>query len=335
MKGMEKKVFTLEDGTTRTETDTEYMQRTFDIAAAMAQFCSLDFVEGGGIYTELVDEKVYFPYLLMKKKNYVGLMYEGNASKPKKIDMKGVDIVKRSVCAFVQQAASSLIPPLMYHRSEDMAAQNLQKHINRLMNDEVPLDDYVHFTKMSAFYKGQDGGANLPQVRVRDAQFKRNPGSEAKPGDYVAFIATEVKGKDPNKLKVADHVEDAEYAKQHNIKPDRHYILSKKLRNLVHKLLQFTSIDCDKMLEEPLRTLENRVMGIQDISKFFGAPLGSAPLGSAPSGSAPSAPFSKESGGGWKRKAEQSIPTESKAQKKARLEKEAQKTASAMSKFFK
>jgi DNA polymerase elongation subunit (family B) len=287
------------------ESDVDMMKRVFALATAMGKYCSKMFRDAGGEFTDLEFEKVYFPYLLMAKKNYIGLMFDADEGpeEPKKIDMKGIEIVKRSVCAFVQQTAASLIPALMFHRSEDMAAQNLYTHIQRLMTNQVPLEDFIHYTKMSANYK--NGGETLPQVRVRDAMAKRNPGSEPQPGDYAAYIAYEVKGKDPSLLKVADHVEHPDFMEKNGMKPDRWFILSNKLRNLVYKILQFTRVDVDKMLEEPLGTLKRQVMGIVDMRSFSQNPV--VPVIEKPD---------------WKRKAGTVSQEQTKALKKRRLEEE-------------
>ncbi len=45
-------------------------------------------------------EKVYFPYLLMNKKRYAGMLWT-KPTKPDKMDCKGIETVRRDNCALV------------------------------------------------------------------------------------------------------------------------------------------------------------------------------------------------------------------------------------------
>jgi DNA polymerase delta subunit 1 len=47
-------------------------------------------------------EKVYFPYLLMNKKRYAGLLWT-NSDKYDKMDAKGLETVRRDNCLLVRQ----------------------------------------------------------------------------------------------------------------------------------------------------------------------------------------------------------------------------------------
>ena len=45
-------------------------------------------------------EKVYFPYLLMNKKRYAGMLWT-KPERPDKMDCKGIETVRRDNCALV------------------------------------------------------------------------------------------------------------------------------------------------------------------------------------------------------------------------------------------
>lgn len=47
-------------------------------------------------------EKVYFPYLLMNKKRYAGMLWT-KPSGPDKMDCKGIETVRRDNCALVAE----------------------------------------------------------------------------------------------------------------------------------------------------------------------------------------------------------------------------------------
>ena len=64
-------------------------------------------------------EKVYFPYLLMNKKRYAGMLWT-NPNKPDKMDCKGIETVRRDNCALVatvvQRSLDILLKDLISQR---------------------------------------------------------------------------------------------------------------------------------------------------------------------------------------------------------------------------
>ena len=63
-------------------------------------------------------EKVYFPYLLMNKKRYAGMLWT-KPSKPDKMDCKGIETVRRDNCALVAQVVQRTLDHLL----KDLIAQ--------------------------------------------------------------------------------------------------------------------------------------------------------------------------------------------------------------------
>ena len=57
-------------------------------------------------------EKVYFPYLLMNKKRYAGMLWT-KPSKPDKMDCKGIETVRRDNCALVAEIVQTTLDILL------------------------------------------------------------------------------------------------------------------------------------------------------------------------------------------------------------------------------
>lgn len=92
-------------------------------------------------------EKVYMPYLLLRKKNYVGLMWT-NAKKYKKIDAKGIKTARRDTIPLVKVMLDEIINLLMFNSSLDM--KDVEKCIIDLLKKNMLLlkpadtpDDYM------------------------------------------------------------------------------------------------------------------------------------------------------------------------------------------------
>ena len=67
-------------------------------------------------------EKVYFPYLLMNKKRYAGMLWT-KPTKPDKMDCKGIETVRRDNCALVAETVQTTLDILL----KDLIKQREQK----------------------------------------------------------------------------------------------------------------------------------------------------------------------------------------------------------------
>jgi len=72
-----------------------------------------------------------------------------------------------------------------------------------------------------------------PAYHVRDAMWRRNPGSEPRPGDRVSFVYV----KRPN-TKACECAEDPAYAAEVGLEVDRHYYFRNRMKEPVEKLLK-------------------------------------------------------------------------------------------------
>jgi len=69
---------------------------------------------------QLEFEKVYFPYLLMNKKRYAGLVWT-NPDKYDKMDCKGLETVRRDNCLLVRKMISTCLNKILIDRDVDGA----------------------------------------------------------------------------------------------------------------------------------------------------------------------------------------------------------------------
>ena len=67
-------------------------------------------------------EKVYYPYLLMNKKRYAGLLWEDTKAY-KKMDCKGIETVRRDFCGLVKDVVETSLKAILIHKNPDMAVQ--------------------------------------------------------------------------------------------------------------------------------------------------------------------------------------------------------------------
>jgi DNA polymerase delta subunit 1 len=188
-------------------------------------------------------EKVYCPYFLYSKKRYAAKMYEG-ASDPKtgqpilkedgtrlvkfkKIDVKGLQVVRRDTCMYVRKTLKQLLN-LVLESNDPRPAIEYARHCGKeLLAGKVDVLDLTMSKQLGADYKTRQ-----PHVEVRNKIRKRAPGSEPQNGDRVAFLIP----KGPGLL--CDKAEDPSHVRDHNVPVDFYYYFDHQLQKPVCDLLE-------------------------------------------------------------------------------------------------
>ena len=174
-------------------------------------------------------EKVYCPYFLYSKKRYAAKMYEkkGDAVVFKKIDVKGLQVVRRDTCAYVRGVLKELLNLVLNSEDPRPAIEYARESAKKLLKGKVDPKDLTMSKQLSAEYK-----TRVPHVEVRNKIRARAPGSEPQNGDRVAFLVT----KGPGLL--CDKAEDPVWVAEHNVPIDYLYYFDHQLQKPVCDLLE-------------------------------------------------------------------------------------------------
>jgi DNA polymerase delta subunit 1 len=218
-------------------------------------------------------EKIYEPYLLMGKKRYAGNMYtrdkNGNVVFDY-MDAKGIELVRRDNCPHAKDVQAKVLDALMNHIDPEKAVMHLESHLQRIVNDEIPFEQYIMSKSLRKSYKNDD----LVHVRVVKKIAKRTPGREPQPGDRVPYVLVEV---NDEKAKASDRAEDPGYAQEHNIKVDRLYYVEHQIEKSVCALLNLAvPFRPEDIFIKPKAALLRQRRKIKDISLFMCAKPSSA-----------------------------------------------------------
>jgi hypothetical protein len=174
-------------------------------------------------------EKVYCPYFLYSKKRYAAKMYEkkGDAVVFKKIDVKGLQVVRRDTCMYVRGVLKQLLNLVLNSEDPRPAIDYARESAKRLLKGKVDPKELTMSKQLGADYK-----TRVPHVEVRDKIRKRAPGSEPQNGDRVAFLITKVPGL------LCDKAEDPSWVTDNNIPLDYVYYFEHQLVKPVCDLLE-------------------------------------------------------------------------------------------------
>lgn len=180
---------------------------------------------------ELELEKVYCPYFLYSKKRYAAKMYEkkGDAVVFKKIDIKGLQVVRRDTCPYVRESLKKLLEMILDSDDPQPAIKYAKDASEDLLKGKVPNEKLLMSKQLGSDYKSK-----MPHVAVRDKIRKRAPGSEPQQGDRVSFLV--VQGLKNDLL--ADKAEDPAWVVEHGLKIDYKYYFTNQFKKPVSDLLE-------------------------------------------------------------------------------------------------
>ena len=177
-------------------------------------------------------EKVYCPYFLYSKKRYAAKMYEKNKNGEiafKKIDVKGLQVVRRDSCQYVRETLKSLLNMILESDDPRPPVEFAKAAAKSLTGGEVPTDKLMMSKQLASSYK-----VKMPHVEVRDKIKKRTPGSEPQQGDRVQFVIVE----GSKNAKMYEKAEDPAWVAENGIKIDYQYYFTNQLKKPVCDLLE-------------------------------------------------------------------------------------------------
>ena len=175
-------------------------------------------------------EKVYCPYFLYSKKRYAAKMYEKNKLGViafKKIDVKGLQVVRRDSCPFVRETLKKLLGMVLESSDPRPVIEAAREAARDLMNGKVPMEKLLMSKQLAADYK-----VKMAHVEVRDKIRARAPGSEPQQGDRVPFVIVKGSGK------MYEKAEDPAWVREKGIPIDYDYYFSNQFKKPVQDLLE-------------------------------------------------------------------------------------------------
>jgi DNA polymerase delta subunit 1 len=174
-------------------------------------------------------EKVYCPYFLYSKKRYAAKMYEkkGDAVIFKKIDVKGLQVVRRDSCPFVRETLRKLLDMILDSSDPRPVIDAARESARNLMNGKVPIEKLLMSKQLGSSYK-----VPMAHVSVRNKIRARAPGSEPQQGDRVSFVIANGPGK------MHEKAEDPSWVIDKMIPLDYQYYFTNQLKKPVQDLLE-------------------------------------------------------------------------------------------------
>lgn len=232
------------------------MPRVFQVAEDMSKRASALFKAPN----KLEFEKVYYPYLLIGKKNYVGMKYEGSPTKEPKMDAKGIEIVRRDKIAILRNTLKDILYLSLQLRDFTKAFALLEELLQKFVTGSITVEDVVTSKSLKSCYKSD----KQPQLIVVRKMMKRKAFGVPRVGDRVPYVILE-NSAEPNMSMRAEH---PEYAKRNGLKLDRLYYLQ-LVETALLRVLQYFPLPMEALFAQAKADLFRRVRQITPVTRFL------------------------------------------------------------------
>lgn len=205
---------------------TKNLQESMDMARKAA-----DVITASGRKAHRIEyEKTFFPFALFCRKRYVGMMYEDDATKKPKRKSMGIAVKRRDNAPIVKDVFGGALDILMEERDIRKAQRYVQDMLVKILKNEIPLDKFIITKQLRDDYKipGQ-----IAHRVLADRMSERDPGNKPQVGDRLAYIY--VAERKDNK-KQGDKIEQVDYVREHNLKPDTEFYITNQIQNPVAQM---------------------------------------------------------------------------------------------------
>jgi DNA polymerase delta subunit 1 len=174
-------------------------------------------------------EKTFFPFILFCRKRYMGLKYEDDPTKCKRVGM-GIALKRRDNAPIVKDIFGGALDILMEERSLKNAQNFVKDMLVQVMQNKMPLDKFVITKQLRDDYKNP---GQIAHRVLADRMEERDAGNAPQVGDRLAYIYV---AENAGRTKQGDRIEHIDYVKSKGLHPDTIFYVKNQIQNPVAQL---------------------------------------------------------------------------------------------------
>ena len=186
---------------------------------------------------DLEYEKTFYPWILLSKKRYVGILYEDNPDKGK-MKYMGIVLKRRDNAPIVKDIYGNIVNIIMTERSITKSIKFLNECLGKLINCEYPIEKLLVTKSLRGYYKNPKQIAHkvlAERIGLRDSGNKPSSGDRM----YYAYIVHSNK-----KALQGEKIETPDYIKANKLELDYSHYISNQI---MKPLLQLYALDLENM----------------------------------------------------------------------------------------
>jgi len=188
---------------------------------------------------DLEYEKTFWPFLLLSKKRYDGMLYEEDPEKCKLKSMGNV-LKRRDNAPIVKDIYGGVVGILMKDKNLPKSIKFVHECLNNMINEKYSIEKLLVTKSLRGYYKNPNQIAHkvlAERIGLREA------GNKPGPGDRINYAYI----KNPNKKALqGEKIETPEFIKQNNLELDYGHYISNQI---MKPLLQLYALELENMNE--------------------------------------------------------------------------------------
>lgn len=186
---------------------------------------------------ELEFEKIFKRFLPLTKKRYAAWSFlPAGDGWEDKIETKGIETVRRDWCGLVGKTVGRVLEIILKENDRKKAIKYFQGVTEKLLNNEIPVEDLVITKTMTKKPKNYEGVQ--PHIEVVKKMRDRNPADVPGVGDRIGFVI--VKGTQM----LSKRAEDPDYVREKGLQIDSNYYIETQLLSPLERV--FGALDVSK-----------------------------------------------------------------------------------------
>jgi DNA polymerase, archaea type len=190
---------------------------------------------------DLKFEKIFKTFLIEAKKRYAGWAFYRDGDKwVDKIEMKGIETVRRDWCDVVSQTMLEVLNTILKERNISKASKHVREVIDSIAKGSMPLEKLTIIKGVTKEIKAYDGVQ--PHVELAKKMMQRDK-SKSLVGERLGYVI--IKG---NQL-VSKRAEDPEFVKENNLQVDPEYYIYNQLLPPLERIFEVCGISSSELIE--------------------------------------------------------------------------------------
>ena len=188
---------------------------------------------------DLEYEKTFYPWILLSKKRYVGILYEDNPDKGK-MKYMGIVLKRRDNAPLVKDIYGGIVNIIMTEKSISKSVKFLNECLGKLIGCEYPIEKLLVTKSLRGYYKNPKQIAHkvlAERIGLRDSGNKPSSGDRM----YYAYIVNSNK-----KALQGEKIETPDFIKHNGLQLDYSHYISNQI---MKPLLQLYALDLENMSE--------------------------------------------------------------------------------------
>ena len=217
---------------------------TIELAKQLGEYAS-KFLKGPHDFEY---EKTFYPFLLLSKKRYVGMLHENDPDVCYRNSM-GIVLKRRDNAPIVKDVYGGIIDILMKEKDIAKACTFLKTSLQNIVDEKYPIDKLIITKSLRSGYKNPN---QIAHKVLADRIGKRDPGNKPSNGDRIPFVY--IKTDKKNALQ-GEKIEIPSFIEENGLKPNYAFYITNQIMKPV---MQVFALVIEKIPDMKQRQLKLR-----------------------------------------------------------------------------